>query len=100
MKALDYLEQSFLDLMEEKVRLPVQAMRRAGLNTECSCHHEGYITIQCLDPSVERDRIFNVMYELGIEEWTATLNVVHHAKSYISIWEVRSEAFKAGAKEG
>jgi hypothetical protein len=80
--------------IEAGVREVVRALRDAGVNTECSCHHEGYVQCQSVDPYTEQMRIFNVMRELGIREWKATLHVVHTASLYHSSWEITSEAFK------
>jgi hypothetical protein len=68
-------EDSFYEMIEEGVRAPVRALRQAGINTFCSCHHEGHIQCYSSDPTNERMVIWNVMSELGIKSWAATLFV-------------------------
>lgn len=64
-------ELHFYGDVEEGVREWVRLLRNAGLNTECSCHHEGYIQCQSLDPTTEIDRIrrafFGKVHQYKIE---------------------------------
>ena len=53
----DQTDLQFYDPIEEGVRPYVRLLRNAGLNTECSCHHDGTIQCQSLDPTTEIDRI-------------------------------------------
>jgi len=88
------MELFYLEI-EEGVREAVRALRNAGINTECSCHHEGYIQCQSTDPTTEQRRIFNVMDGLGITRWGAVLTVVcNPAGLYHSSWEITADAFK------
>lgn len=93
METEDKLNVFYLEI-EEGVREAVYKLRNAGINTQCSCHHEGYIQCQSMDPTTEQRRIFDVMYELGIEDFTASLLVEHSAIFWHSFWEIKSPKFK------
>lgn len=80
--------------IEETVRLFVEELRNNGINTTCSCEHEGYIEADSNDPTTEQGIIFNVMYEMGVKEWTATLEVQHLPNGYYHRWEIKSPSFK------
>ena len=80
--------------IEEGVREFVRSLRNAGINTRCSCHHDGYIQAESIDPSTEQLRIYNVMREMGVKNWEATLRVEYTSTYYFHSWEIRSEAFK------
>lgn len=51
----------FFDELESGVREWVRKFRDAGINTTCSCHHEGYIYCQSSDPIEEVLRIRELM---------------------------------------
>jgi len=82
--------------LEDGVREWVLRLRAAGINTECSCGHEGYIQCQSIDPLTEIERIKAILH-------------VHHLWEYTIIWtyaafgdsgqrqsiEIRSKSFKA-----
>jgi hypothetical protein len=85
---------SFYGSIEEGVRDAVCALRNAGINTECSCHHDGYIQCQSLDPTTEQQRIFNVLTELGIDRWTAVLTIDVVPSFWSATWEIKSNAFQ------
>ena len=82
---------SFYDELEEKVRPFVKALRDAGINTTCSCHHEGYIECASYDPTEERRAIWDVMRENTEERWTAQLRVTCDGVG--DAWIIRSAAF-------
>jgi len=79
--------------MEEMVRPFVKELRDNGINTFCSCEHEGFIDAESSDPTTEKDVIFNVMYKMGVKEWTATLLVKHTSDAYYHRWEIKSPDF-------
>lgn len=81
--------------MEGAVRLFVEELRNNGINTTCSCGHEGFIQADSNDPTTEQERIFNVMTVMGVKEWTATLEIQHLSNGYWSSnWEIKSPSFK------
>ena len=83
---------SFYDEIEEGVRKYVRLLRDEGINTTCSCHHEGYIQAESHDPTSERRIIWNVMFESGVKDWTATIYV--SSLGTADSWEIRSNSFK------
>jgi len=84
----------YLD-MEETVRPFVKELRDNGINTICSCEHEGFIQAVSADPTTEKDIIFTAMYEMGVKEWVASLLVTHLSNGgYWSFWEIKSPDFK------
>jgi len=85
-------ESDFYSSLEEGVRIAVKALRDAGINTLSSCHHEGWIQCSSCDPTGERHTIWNVMYELGIKEWRATLFVSMNVG--YDFWKIESESLK------
>lgn len=67
------IEDIFYSMIEEKVRPYVKMLRNSGINTTCSCEHEGYIECQSLDPSFEIDMIRKTFQENGLMEYKITL---------------------------
>jgi hypothetical protein len=88
------IDNNFYSKIEENVREAIFQLRNNGINTECSCHHEGFIQCQSLDPSTELDIIYNVMYELKIEKWKAELTADHTPAYYHRYWWITSDSFK------
>jgi len=84
----------FYASLEGGVREAVRALRNAGINTFCSCHHAGWIQCESSDPTTERLRIWNVMYELGIKEWRATL-YVSSSEGHRDYWQIESTQLEA-----
>lgn len=92
--------------IEAGVRPWVKTLRDAGINTECSCGHEGYIQCQVLlNPEAEIERIKRVLREAGLkefrieyryEEWSTDGRVFPDWKQSI---DVRSVYFKADIQE-
>ena len=84
--------------LEDGVREWVLRLRAAGINTECSCGHEGYIQCQSIDPPTEIERIKAVLHDHGLWEYEITWTYTAFAKDY-SGWrqsiEIRSKMFKA-----
>lgn len=87
--------------IEDGVRSAVKALRDAGINTECSCHHEGYIQCQTLDPTTELDSVYNVMSELRLAEYSVEVSrrvtEGHHYDSLIircEEWRTKDEALR------
>lgn len=86
----DLTDFSFYNEIESGVQQFVFLLRNAGINTECSCHHKGYIQCQTLDPTTEVGRIKTVMIEEGIEEFE--IEILYRGLDY-SMLEIRSPAF-------
>jgi hypothetical protein len=82
----------YLDI-EETIRPYVKELRDNGINTTCSCEHEGYIEAESNDPSTEQRHIFDVMTTMGVKEWAATLHVQHSPSYWYSRWEIKSPDF-------
>ena len=87
----DSTDFSFYNEIETGVRRFVFLLRNAGINTECSCHHEGYISCQTLDPTTEIRTIKTVMIEEGIEDFEIE---ILQKGLYWSFLTIRSPAFK------
>jgi hypothetical protein len=90
-------EDIFYSEIEEGVRKYVKALRSAGINTESSCHHEGSIQCQSLDPSTEIDKIRRVLEEEKVYVYMITL--IHEKYDpFLGAWhqwiEITSESFK------
>jgi hypothetical protein len=88
------IDNNFYSKIEETVREVIFELRNNGINTECSCHHEGYIQCQCLDPTEELDIIYNVMHELKIKKWKAELTAECNPIYYHKYWWITSDSFK------
>jgi hypothetical protein len=76
--------------IEEGVRQWVYLLRNVGINTECSCHHKGYIQCQTLDPTTEIFRIKSVLLENGIEDFD--ISIIHKGTKCSSL-EIHSPSF-------
>jgi hypothetical protein len=61
------------DLIEEGVRKAVFALRNAGINTVCSCHHDGYIQCETFDAKEELRTIYDVMFDLRIKDYSVEI---------------------------
>ena len=59
--------------LEPGVRKWIWLLRNWGINTECSCEHEGYIQCQSLDPTTEIDNIRRCLFEAGLYNYTITV---------------------------
>lgn len=68
--------------IEEPVREIVRALRKRGINTECSCGHKLYIQFQTLDPLTELNTISSVMYKLGYENWRVETRACHDSGGF------------------
>jgi len=88
----DYLTTVFYLNIEEQVRVWVHRLRNIGINTECSCHHDGYIQCQTLDPTTEIERIKTVFLENNIEDFEIRITI---KGCHFSTLEIRSPVFKA-----
>ena len=92
------MTEDFYSSLESGVREWVKLLRDAGINTECSCGHEGYIQCQCLDPITEIDRIKNVLHSNNC--WNYEIHFIRYSNgpdytSWIETIEIRSKEFKA-----
>lgn len=91
-------ENDFYLSIELGVREWVKRLRDAGVNTECSCGHDGYIQCQCLEPEKDVELIKKVLHEHGLWhyeiEWTYNSYGENYAGWHQSI-TVRSKEFKA-----
>lgn len=83
-------EFSFYNEIESGVQRFVFLLRNAGINTECSCHHKGYIQCQTLDPTTEINRIKTVMIEEGVEDFEIEIRITG---LHWSVLNIRSPAF-------
>ena len=90
------MKEFYFDI-EEKVRKWVRLLRNAGINTECSCEHEGYIQCQSLDPSFEIDTIRKVFLKEKLFEYKITITYTQGKEGY-SDWHqvlmIESPEFK------
>ena len=88
----------FSSTIENGVREWVLWLREAGINTECSCGHEGYIQCQSLDPLTEIGRIKAVLHEHDLWDYKIELTYQAYGKDY-SGWsqsiDIRAKAFRA-----
>ncbi len=95
MTKLSYPEEfQFYNEIETGVRHFVFLLRNEGINTECSCHHEGYIQCQTNDPTTELRRIKTVMIEEGIENYE--IEIRYSGAPNVSSLNIRSPAFVKG----
>jgi hypothetical protein len=88
----------FYAQIEAGVREWVRRLRDAGINTECSCGHEGYIQCQCFDLPTELDRIKSVLHSHGC--WFYEIHFIRYSNgpdftSWKETIEIRSPMFKA-----
>jgi len=89
-KMNNLLINSFYLGIEEGVREWVYRLRNTGINTECSCHHEGYIQCQTLDPTDDIKKIKTIFLENNIEEFEIEIYI----KGYqFSTLEIKSPIF-------
>jgi len=80
--------------IEKTVRPFVKELRNNGINTTCSCEHEGYIEARSSDPMTEQRHIFDVMTEMKVGKWTATLRIQHSSTGFWSSgWIIESPTF-------
>lgn len=77
--------------IEEGVREWVFRFRNRGINTECSCHHEGYIQCQTVDPTTEIREIKTVLLEYDVEKFE--INILYRGYEFSTL-EIRTDAFK------
>jgi hypothetical protein len=89
------INNNFYAQIEEGVREWVFKLRNSGINTECSCHHEGYIQCQCLDPTTEISVIQSLFLEHNIEDFTIDVKVQGVFKSL----EIRSPIFNSSYRQ-
>lgn len=87
-------EFQFYNEIETGVRRFVFLLRNAGINTECSCHHKGYIQCQTNDPTTELRRIKDVMYEEGIENFE--IEIRYDRGINVASLNIQSPAFVKG----
>ncbi len=90
--AADYYNTDFYKEIESGVRRLVFLLRNNGINTECSCHHEGYIQCQTIDPTNEVRIIKSILWEEGIEDYE--IEIRHEGINISSCLTIRSPAFK------
>jgi len=86
---------SFYSEMESGVRDYVKELRESGLNTQASCHHDGYILAHSMDATKELSIIEEVMLNHDDVDWVATLNVSFECGFYHSQWNITSADFIA-----
>lgn len=93
----------FYAQIELGVRDWVRRLRDAGINTECSCGHEGYIQCQSLDFPTEFQQIKDVLHENGLWDYEIHFTRYSNGPDYISWHEtidIRSKAFRANWEAG
>ena len=92
----------FLGSLETGVRPWVERLRAAGVNTEASCGHEGYIQCQSLDPAQDVEKIKRILHNHGLWRYSITWTYESWGEDY-SGWrqslDVRSLAFRAELRE-
>ncbi len=81
----------FYHEIESGVREWVFWFRNAGVNTECSCHHKGYIQCQILDPTSDVMKIKGIMMEHNILDFE--IEIKYRGFDF-SIMEIRSPYFE------
>ena len=82
----------FYEDIEEGVRPYVMLLRNAGINTECSCHHEGYIQCQSVGPSEEIDRIRRSFID-KVDYYTIEVTYTNRGDDWFQSIEIRSPMF-------
>lgn len=91
----------FYHEIESGVREYVKGLRNAGINTECSCHHKGYIQCQSLDPTTEIDSIRRVFDDLNLKEYK--IEIIHEKVGDSYMWHqflwITSDTFKVKQKD-
>lgn len=84
--------------IEPSVRAWVKRLRDVGINTECSCGHEGYIQCQSVDFPTEIERIKDVLHSNGLWHYEIRFIRYSNGRDYTA-WketiEIRSRAFVA-----
>ena len=60
--------------IEEPLRDLVRELRNNGFNTECSCGHERYVQMQCLDTG-EVGRLDRFLFLLGLRDYVVELHL-------------------------
>lgn len=60
--------------IEEPLRDLVYELRNIVFNTECSCGHEKYVQIQCLD-TAEVGRLDRFLFDLGLRDYVIELHL-------------------------
>lgn len=77
--------------IEEGVRDWVFRFRNHGINTTCSCHHEGFIQCVTVDPTEEIRQIKTIFLNYGIAKFEVEFK---YEGLYFSHIEIRSPVFK------
>lgn len=85
---------NFYLMLEDGVRKWVKLFREQGINTECSCHHEGYIQCQTLDQTYEIRTIRSIMLEKRIKNYTIEFLGEETNGFYHQHLIIRSDLFK------
>ena len=78
--------------IESGVRRLVFLLRNDGINTECSCHHKGYIQCQTIDPTSEIRIIKSILWDEKIEDYE--IEIRHEGMNISSCLVIRAPAFK------
>ena len=89
---------AFYSQIEPGVRKWVRLLRDAGINTECSCGHQGYIQCQSLDAQTELEQIKNVLHGNGC--WYYEIHFIRYSNgenfaSWKETIEIKSKEFIA-----
>jgi len=84
----------FYDELESGVRKWVKILRDAGINTISSCHHEGFIRCQCIDPEDEVNRIQYALNTAGVQSYYIKVVYSKHEDYYDKTLVVSSIEFK------
>ncbi len=73
--------------IEEGVRFAVKLLRDNGINTECSCEHEGFIQCQYINDGHIRD-VDHTLFNAGYRNYVIELYLTRddgHLRSFINI---------------
>lgn len=84
---------SFYGQIEEGVREWVRMLRNAGINTTSSCHHDGYIQAQSVDPTTELRTIFNVLHG-RLRHYEVMVFYASNGNGVMQSLEIRSPVFR------
>jgi hypothetical protein len=97
MNTEDVMNCPFYQQLKEGVRLWVFRLRNRGINTTCSCHHNGTIQCDTMDPTREIREIKTVMFENGVPD-NFSISVHFNGTRNEQWLEIRSPAFEKSIK--
>lgn len=84
----------FYSGLEDGVREYVRHLRNIGINTECSCHHEGYIQCQVLDPTEELRKLKTLFMVIGLTDYEIKFTSKQIDRCHFDLMMITSPKFK------